>query len=300
MDDKQKVQYVDMNLFENIGKLPYSDDEVVVLDDVSELKRENAYLLDMLLIAFCVKGKMQMRINGTVHEVKASDMVICLPKLIVEDIMISPDFKSYLIGLSYSSVKYTMQTSHCVWNLGLYFKQNPVVPMNDEAQRLFSLYYNLVSEKIERPNKFYYKEVMHSIFQCFFFELLSLMSPKLDEKPIDGNLKQSEQLCKRFMEIITKNEGRERSVAHLAEQLCVTPKYLSTVIKSVTGKTALEWVHQVSVESIKRQLKYSNKTVKEIADDMNFPNLSFFGKFVRKHLGVSPTEYRRRLYESEK
>lgn len=298
MEKKQKVQYIDINSFEASTNLSYSDDEVIVLDDVSELKREEAYLLDMLIVAFCVKGKMQFRINGTIYEVKSNDMVVCLPKMMVEDIMISPDFKSYIIGISYSGVKYSMQTNHCVWNLGMFFRQNPIIPLGEEAQRLFSLYYGIVSEKITRPNKVYNKEVMHSLFQCFFYELLSLISPRLDEKPIDGTVRQSDQLCSRFLEIITKSEGRERSVARIAEQLCVTPKYLSTVIKSVTGKTALEWVHEVSVESIKRQLQYSNKTVKEIADDMNFPNLSFFGKFVRKYIGVSPTEYRRRLYEN--
>lgn len=66
----------------------------------------------------------------------------------------------------------------------------------------------------------------------------------------------------------------------------------SFVVKLVSGRTAQEWINDSAIEQIKYQLKHSDKSIKEIADDFNLSNLSFFGKYVKKHLGVSPTKYR--------
>lgn len=95
------------------------------------------------------------------------------------------------------------------------------------------------------------------------------------------------------MTLVGDNDGKMRSVKKYAEDLCITPKYLSFISKSVCGKTALELIHESTVNTIVRYLKHSNLSIKEIADILEFPNLSFFGKFTKNHLGVSPTEYRR-------
>ena len=106
-------------------------------------------------------------------------------------------------------------------------------------------------------------------------------------------MKQANLLFHKFINLLSKNEGRTCSVKKYAEELCITPKYLSFICKSVSGKTALEWIHEYTVKSIERYLKHSNLSIKEIADRLGFPNLSFFGKFTKNYLGVSPTEYRR-------
>lgn len=84
-----------------------------------------------------------------------------------------------------------------------------------------------------------------------------------------------------------------------ADSLCVTPKYLSTVCKQVTGKTALHWINEYVQVDIRHWLKNSDKTIKEIAGLLEFPNISFFGKYCRAHFGVSPTELRKRLQEQQ-
>ncbi len=90
-------------------------------------------------------------------------------------------------------------------------------------------------------------------------------------------------------------DGSERSVKAYADRLCVTPKYLSTVCKTVSGKTALEWIHDFLADAITRNLKYTEGSIKEISDVLGFPNMSFFGKFVKTRFGMSPKEYRIKL-----
>ena len=95
------------------------------------------------------------------------------------------------------------------------------------------------------------------------------------------------------LDLLACTEVKKRSISYYAGKLCVTPKYLSTVCKKVSGKTAFEWINDYVVEDIKYFLKYSNKSIKEISEHQDFPNISFFGKYVKTHLGTSPTDYRK-------
>ena len=96
------------------------------------------------------------------------------------------------------------------------------------------------------------------------------------------------------MSLLAESAGRVRSVSAFANMLNVTPKYLSKCVKEESGRTPLDHIHEATINTIRQQLRYSDKTVKEISNDLDFPNLSFFGKFVKEHLGLSPTDYRAR------
>lgn len=302
MEEKQTITQVDFNSLGQNTQAIYADEEIIILNNLSQIQRENrnTYLLNMVFVVFCERGKMQCRLNGTPCTLETGNMVVLVPKTLVEDPMISTDFEFHAMALSYDAVKYTMRTYHSAWDLGLYFLRHPIVPVSERANRISRLYYELAYEKISNPNKLFYKEIMHSIFQCVFFEILSVVHPLMSNAPADGTVRQGEILCKRFLDLVSQGDGRERSVKQLAAQLCVTPKYLSTVVKNVSGRTALEWMHQICIDQIKMQLRYTNKSVKEIADGLRFDNLSFFGKFVKNHIGMSPTDYRRHLYEEDK
>ena len=102
----------------------------------------------------------------------------------------------------------------------------------------------------------------------------------------------STQIFRRFVEKVTEDNGTHRSVAYYADQLCYSPKYLSTVIKIVCGKAPLALINEHAMEQIKVQLKHSDMSMKELADYFDFANPSFFGKFVKQHLGMSPMQYR--------
>ena len=97
----------------------------------------------------------------------------------------------------------------------------------------------------------------------------------------------------RFIHLVEQHFRHERRVGWYAEQLCITPKYLSETVKVVSGRTPNEWVDSYVILELRVMLKTTTKSIKEIAEEMNFPNQSFLGKFFREHVGVSPTVYRR-------
>ena len=140
---------------------------------------------------------------------------------------------------------------------------------------------------------------MQSLFHCMFYELAAIISPLIEDRKPAVAQRQGELLFRKFIKLLSSYEATDRSVKGYAEKLCVTPKYLSTVCKSVSGKTALEWIHDFLADSITHKLKYTDVSIKEIADELGFPNISFFGKFVKSRFGVSPKEYRIRLQNGE-
>lgn len=100
-------------------------------------------------------------------------------------------------------------------------------------------------------------------------------------------------LYARFMDLLSKHCGYERSATFYASQLCITPKYLTTIVKQQSGKPASEWIQEEAIKKIKQMLYTTQDSIKEIAYKLNFSNQSFFGKFFKEHTGMSPQYYRK-------
>ena len=105
-------------------------------------------------------------------------------------------------------------------------------------------------------------------------------------------IKQADYIFRKFAEKLSADNGMHRSVSYFADALFYSPKYLSKVVKKTCGRTPLELINETAIEHIKHRLKHSDKSIKEIAEEFNFPNQSFFGKFVKAHTGMSPVRYR--------
>ena len=106
------------------------------------------------------------------------------------------------------------------------------------------------------------------------------------------SIKQSDYILCKFFEMLSKDNGIHRSVGYYADALCYSPKHFSKVIKQACGRTPLDLINENAIEHIKYRLKHSDKSIKEIAEEFNFPNQSFFGKYVKSYLGMSPARYR--------
>ena len=289
-NNEQKINY---EFILGKGIADYSDGDIMVLDKIGTTPIEGTVKVDMVLMIYCMKGRIQGEINGKVHLAKAGDILVCLPNSYLSNYMMSPDFESKIIGFSYNAMQHNIPITRDAIDLISYVAKNPVIHLDLERQTLISKYYTIIAHKIKHPHGYFHKEIMHSIFQAAVFELCAIIAPHVQYSSDGGSMKQANLLFMKFIELLTENEGKTCSVKKYAEELCITPKYLSFISKTVSGKTALEWIHEYTVKAIERYLKHSNLSIKEIADRLDFPNLSFFGKFTKSHLGVSPTEFRR-------
>ena len=147
-------------------------------------------------------------------------------------------------------------------------------------------------------------DVVRLLFQALILEFQMFVdrrrgeTAESDSMPMekDSSVRQSTLV---YRALLAESNGRVRSVSVFANMLNITPKYLCKCVKNESGRSPLDLIHETTVGTIRQQLRYSNKTIKEICNELDFPNLSFFGKFVREHLGMSPTEYRQQNLNKE-
>ena len=102
----------------------------------------------------------------------------------------------------------------------------------------------------------------------------------------------SDYVYARFIELVTRHHSKERGVGFYADKLCITPKYLSKIVKDTSGLSAPQWIDQYVILEAKQMLKHSDLCIKEISEELNFPNPSFFFKYFKKHTGLTPNQYR--------
>lgn len=122
------------------------------------------------------------------------------------------------------------------------------------------------------------------------YRLCSIYSRRIiEEKNVAGH--KIDTFIK-LIRLIEKYYMQERGVTFYADKLCLSPKYLSALSKSVCGYTVQELVFRAIIRKSIFWLKNTNKSVQEISDDLNFPNASFFGTFFKKQTGLAPSYYR--------
>ncbi len=290
---------IDPNYLACRGFGDYYDGDIILMNNFQgDMTRTDVVKLNMVLMVYCREGRMQGDINDKTYTVGAGDLIVCLPNTYLANTMRSVDFEATMIGLSYPGIKMQVHGRKDIWDILAYLKDNPVLHLSDIKNEMFSHYTKFIEMKMSTPDEHFHTEQMQALFQMLFWEMASLVEP-LADKSYEGSMRQCDLLFKRFIMMVAESQGRERSVRYFASRMCITPKYLSSVVKSVSGKTALEWIHQYAAEAIAVRLKYSEHSIKEISNDLKFPNLSFFGKFVKTHLGASPSEFRKSQAEKK-
>jgi AraC-like DNA-binding protein len=104
----------------------------------------------------------------------------------------------------------------------------------------------------------------------------------------------ADDIFTRFIRLVEKNCREERRVSWYAQQLGITPKYLSEIVKQTSKRTPNQWIDNYVVLEIRVMLKNTTMNIKKIAEELHFPNQSFLGKYFKEHVGLSPTQYRRK------
>lgn len=138
-------------------------------------------------------------------------------------------------------------------------------------------------------------DVLRGLLTALFYKIGRVIDQNINEsKLLDRDaFNKNSGYFREFMSVLRENYKRERSVTFYATQLRLSPKYFTTLIKRISGRTAAEWINQTVIMEAKNLLKYSTMNVQEIAYSLNFPNQSFFGKYFKHHTGMTPSQYKR-------
>ncbi len=281
------------------------DERLIILDDITKIGRESTLeplKIDAFIISYCSTGQLSITIDDVERRIFPGDMLIYFPNQVLSTYLMSPDSHCSTMFCSLDHVDKFVYIGKQIWSSLKYIKDNPIIKIDEDEKNLLWAYYNIVFYNRKHPDARYKKEVTDFLLHSFIFHLLTILeSHHLTDstyKKIEGDemVRSGDVLFRRFLLLLSESKGRIRSVNECAEKLNVTPKYLSTVVKKTSNRTALDWIHEGIVKEIEQQIRYSERSIKEIATDLNFPSLSFFTRFFREHFGMSPTEYRKQMY----
>lgn len=285
--------------FDNIGDhalLEYKDDDIAFHTDIRHLPLDGgAIRTDMFVLVACLHGKLCLDINMVGYTLPPNNLLVCRPNDIIDNVMLSPDFKGGLLCLSQSGFLSQLADSE-LWDRAFHIDDNRMMCIGEENIRLISLYGELLQTKIRAKKTFYNREILMSIVKAVLYEVLDYAGDA-GYPSNSGMQRRQEVLFRRFLKLISNSRVKDRHVAWYADKLCVTPKYLSAICRRECGRTAIDLVNEYVINDIKYWLKNSDRSVKEIAAILGFPNISFFGKYCRTHIGASPTKLKKRLRE---
>lgn len=249
--------------------------------------------LDVLTVGLCLQGTGSLHINLREHTLIPGRMVIALPNQIIEHRRFSSDFK----GIFFIISKHLLETLPKVGNvlsLFFYLKDYPCFDLSEREQEVVEEYHKFIRKRLRVKDDLYRREVVIGLMQGFFFELCNIFYIHTPNGDAMVKIKsRNEHIFEKFYEVLVEHYQRERSVKFYADQLCLTPKHLSGVVKALSGKTVGEWVDELVILEAKALLNSSSLNIQEIADRLHFANQSFFGKYFKNQTGISPKEYRK-------
>lgn len=252
--------------------------------------------MDGLFIGLREKGTSRFSINLKEFEVKPNDLVICSPGDLVQA---SIDDGAHLTQTLIVSSKFLKEMYISLNSFMPFFasqKDHPVFHLTDNEVQELKSYFLLIQETVSGED-YFRVDIAKRLLAAYLYKLGSILYRHRPELQAEASkpLKREEILFKEFIRLVSEHHRKERRVDFYAEQLFLSSKHFSTVIKKVSGKTAGQWIDEYVILEAKTLLKYSAMSIQEIAYYMNFPNPSFFGKYFKHHTNMSPSEYKAQM-----
>lgn len=268
----------------------YSDGDISLMTDINDLSELNGIKSDSYLFLASRKGRLQIDINGNSHTIKEGERLTVLPQNFTNNILVSVDADIVMLRLSVRIVSDLMREHIDKWNRMIYickaYRMSAVKNLEEQMQ----FYYRLILSKTMNPDQKYHKEIIRTIIKAILLEMLSNMETDRCQSAEGENKTQFQ--FNRFLQILSSEDVKHRPIDFYADRLCISSKYLSVICSKVSGKSARQWIDEYTVEDIRYHLFNTDYSIKEIAYRLGFENLSFFGKYVKRHFGKSPSELR--------
>ena len=290
-------------------RVGYSDNDIVIVDSIQKFTEFGAAHVTMNAIAICTQGKVQGIMNGQVIELHKNQVSIIPQNVIIADPMVSPDLKLKAMFFTNRILQSFLREKMNVWNDLVYVRRMHVITIEEADLQFYTYFYEMLKLCFDKRNDHPFRtDVVQSLLRGAILELCGALKQRMlnDDSqqsshaaltPSDGGTANSQQLkfnnhFQHFLDLLHSIDVKHHTVGWYANELCITPKYLSALCKKNSGKTANEWITEHVLEDIRYYLKQTDYSIKEICDLLGFPNTSFFGKYVKAHFGQPPAYFR--------
>ena len=236
-------------------------------------------------IIFVNQGSARVLINLIEYTIRQTHFSVITPNSIVQIIEISPDFDMQMMAMNQDFLPISGKEDffsyllHHQKNILLLLSQQEVL----QTEYYFTLMWNILQEPTFR------REAIRHLLASLLYYIEYIAQSNMLMNPV--RLTRQEDIFQRFISLVNACSKKERNVNFYADKLCLTPRYLNTVVRQASQQTVMDWINQSIILEAKILLKHGNRLVYQISDELNFPNPSFFCKFFKRMTGMTPHEY---------
>ena len=249
--------------------------------------------IDAFIIGVGTEGETSVSFNLHEFRLKKDSMFIFTPKNILQ-VNSQQYFKADVIAISPDFMHRINIDIKNMMPLFLKFVENPALTLTPEESRSMRGMIAQIERETRGPETHFSFDIVSGLIAATIYKVGDIMYHYLAEHPEEQNNShnRAEEYFKQFTHLLGEHFREERSVGFYARQLCITPKYLTTLIKRISGQSVSEWIDNYVILEAKTLLKYSTMSIQEIAYYLNFPNQSFFGSYFKRNTGMSPSQYK--------
>lgn len=249
--------------------------------------------IDAFIIGVSTEGETSVSFNLHEFRLKKDSMFIFTPKNILQ-VNSQQYFKADVIAISPDFMRRINIDIKNMMPLFLKFVENPTLALTPEESRSMRGMIAQIERETRGPETHFSFDIVSGLIATTIYKVGDIMYHYLAEHPEGQNNShnRAEEYFKQFTHLLGEHFREERSVGFYARQLCITPKYLTTLIKRISGQSVSEWIDNYVILEAKTLLKYSTMSIQEIAYYLNFPNQSFFGSYFKRNTGMSPSQYK--------
>ena len=275
------------------GSMSCLGNEITLLDDISWKNLVEAPMqIGFLLIVLCTEGEVTFTLGGREQHMEAGDLFISFGEQIIQEEHADRNFHAKAFLMTRQFAQNCIVGLNMMWPYLLYLMKNPVLKMDSEEREWLENCYHLIRRRLSQMSGRYTREATVSLVRAFYFEICNLLDARVQPDQ-SGVQNRAYAIFDQFIRLLSQHFKQERSVEWYSNEMCLTPKHLSEVVKQVSGKSAGQWITTMVIIEIKNLLKHTTLSIKEIAQDMNFPNQSFLGKYFKNVEGISPSDFRK-------
>lgn len=247
------------------------------------------HIVDGIAIVFCKKGRLAVKLNVSNYVVFENSLLVIPPSSIIQVQDKSGDFKGELLFFTFDFIS-KMELLLQMNKIANRVTENACLHLDDDTFTEFLTIHKLIVKQFQ-SDAMCREEVVKNLLYVILYKIIELYQATSKFESQQSNSRKGD-IHMKFLTLLFENFKTERSVRFYAQKLFLTPKYFSKIIKEISGKSVSDWIDEFVVMNAKAFLKCTEMTVSQISDELNFANPSFFGTFFKKHVGLTPMQYR--------
>lgn len=265
---------------------------------VADLNSQDVFLNDpvrvnALQVLLVLEGSIDLSIDYVLFQASTNAVVTIMPTHITKVMKYSPNFKGRLMAVSRAFLEQSMMPNHSSSMIQyMKIRKNPTILLQESEIKTLDECMLRLRQTILQTSHHLQRLLIQNTLMGFFIEMGNIFSER-KEYNTPPSLTRKEELFESFLRILYMYCKEQHVVSFYAEQLYITPQYLSLILKELTGRSANKWIDEALMQEAKILLKAPQATVQQVADALHFSDQSTFGKFFKKHAGMSPMEYRK-------